>query len=452
VTTTTDVDVEVSTTLPLQQELAEIAEDAAELDEMEEGIEEAEDVQEALESLHAMLGRDATAGGLSQESATYFQFALNRELNRVGLKNTAPSCEAFGVSQSKLRATTLSQESVGTKIKEVWAMIVKMVTEFLAKVNEFIQTHISSAGRMVKSAQGVFEKASKAKGEKKAQTMKAGAATKLCNKDGKFENVTGGLDDVKTMINHACGEAATKGAERAKAMADVLRSFKFTNNMDIYTTLANDVVEAVSTTDDYIKEAGSAFKQDESIYHAVAGPVLPGGYAVATVTVRDDFKDDKAYKDSNKVVQWLTRWAAAQGTVGTVVLKCVKTSAFGMFKKDIEADYEEVPVASIEDCKAIAKTVEEIGQMIVGYKTKNDQVQQAIKQLREAGDQFAKNAEAGEGADEGSKTAIKSVLKIVQHVARGSLNFAKSGISYATSTGVAALSYAEKSLAQYASE
>jgi hypothetical protein len=439
VTTTTDVDVEVSTTLPLQQELAEIAEDAAELDEMEEGIEEAEDVQEALESLHAMLGRDATAGGLSQESATYFQFALERELGRVGLRNTAPSCEAFGVSQSKLRATTLSQESVGTRIKEVWAMIVKMVTEFLAKVNEFIQTHISSAGRLVKSAKAVFEKAGKAKGDAKAKEMAAGSFTKLCDEKGAFPAANGMLDSTKSLLDYAFGVSSSASLDAMSKFAGELASVKtdtpeaFANSFRGFIEIGVEYASA-TTTIPYLNADMSVQKGRMDFL----GPILPGGKRVQHTSIDPALKGD-----------WKTNEGARMALMRLLIDDRVSVVSV---EPEVKASYDKVPVATIDEVKAISKAAEEIGAAVVGFKTTNDKVQQTINKLKSDANSFASKVDSAKDLDAGSKEAAKSVLRLVNTLAKQSSGFAAAAVRYAVPTATTALNYAEKSLAQYAAE
>ena len=441
VTTTTDVDVEVSTTLPLQQELAEIAEDAAELDEMEEGIEEAEDVQEALESLHAMLGRDATAGGLSQESATYFQFALERELGRVGLRNTAPSCEAFGVSQSKLRATTLSQESVGTRIKEVWAMIVKMVTEFLAKVNEFIQTHISSAGRLVKSAKAVFEKAGKAKGDAKAKEIAAAGFTKLCDDKGAFPAAGSLLESTQAMLSAAISDGAADGIAALNDLGNVFSGAKFENNDAFLASMGTlyDFYEkhyGASTVAKYL--GGVKAEKGTAGSHETRGPVLPGGKQVVFSVVDQPEKD--AWKSLDGIRQII-------GRINTHNRVVVATT-----EPEVKASYDKVPVASIDDCKAIAKAAEAIGSAVVGFKTTNNTLQSAIKKLKTDADAFAKKADEAKEMSGQATSVVETVLKLANTVCKQSSGFAAAAMRFAVPTAATALSYAEKSLAQYAAE
>jgi hypothetical protein len=303
----------------------------------------------------------------------------------------------------------------------------------------------------VKSAKAVFEKAGKAKGDAKAKEIAAGSFTKLCDEKGEFKPVVEGLGQVKLMLTHAVGDAAAVGIERMKTMSGILKGADFASKDALYGSIQDDTIsQMVSTADDYIKAAGTDQTHDDGLGLAKLGPIMFGGHAVISYVVKPDWKNDPKVKeagmDKSKLWEFIA-WLAAKG-----VTNVVDVGTLNIFHGPTKAKFDKVPVASTEDCKAIAKAAEEIGALVVGFKTKNDQVQVATKELQVAGDAFAKKADAAkELGDEGLK-ACKAILKTVQHVARGSSNFAKTGISYGISVTATALSYAEKSLAQYAAE
>lgn len=130
-----------------QMDSAEAAADAADAD-----VEELEGAAAGLESIYDYLADATQNGGLNRQAAQAVTLAAEAYAERIGLPSTGiASLESFGGDSSKVRATTMSMESIGEQLKAIW----KKIWDFLVKVKDavwnFIKRLFSASERLKKA-------------------------------------------------------------------------------------------------------------------------------------------------------------------------------------------------------------------------------------------------------------------------------------------------------------
>jgi len=121
----------------------------AEVDAVEEQKEELEEAATGLESIYDMMVAAQQNGGLSRQAAQMATIAVESYTHRCG--DAGPvmaSLENFGGDSTRLRATSISLEQIGERIKQYWKVIWQFVINLKNKIWDFIKRVFSAAERL----------------------------------------------------------------------------------------------------------------------------------------------------------------------------------------------------------------------------------------------------------------------------------------------------------------
>lgn len=184
----------------VEQPLLDQAEAEQEVIDSDAAVEEATEVAEALESLQTLLAAQSE-DGLNTQGATFAHFAAESLYKRVGLMegHGLPSLESFNTHSSRVRATELSVESVGQKLKEFWAAIVQMLAKAKDAVINFLKKIVDANHRVTERANKLAAAAQKTSGNAKEGEIELGSlANKLAS--GGNVDLAGGLKTIEAVL------------------------------------------------------------------------------------------------------------------------------------------------------------------------------------------------------------------------------------------------------------
>ena len=394
--------------------------EATELVEAENNdIEQLVEDHENLEKVAGALEESVADGqaGISEEAAKWARLAVDNIIGKYGLTDEAmPSMENFGGASTRTRATVLTLESVRTIIAEFWKTIWAKIQKLWAYIKNWWLKVVDAAPRLKKSAEALIVRARGLTGVAKEGPIKAGlsgllvggAAPDMGKEMGRLvtlsaEMMRGNEAQGKTIERLiARVESGAKGEEDAKAAMESYKAFVEKLPHDASSRFGANVLAKMS---------------DE----------LPGGKAVVA----------KVPKDYNaKLSQLATEYGANLTTFAE------KASEGG---KDVE-----FKVLSSTEIQAVASDVIKLCDAIIDYKKLWSERDALAKKLNDA----VKKAEAdadkgtGEGASKDG-AVIKDVAQAAAIIWKNEMARASEFINYLIKTGRDALSYGEKSAAQY---
>jgi hypothetical protein len=417
------------------EETAAPAEAAAEeLGEVEEALDTSLDVHQELSTLADQVQADSEAGVLSEEALGYANALAKRHLKKVGLEQLGTGFES-----------SYSQEGIGQRLKDLWNMIVKVVSEFLAKINDFIQTHLTRAGYYVKRAKSLTEKLKTA--NFKTGNMPANGLKALYDNQGELLDPVIGSARLLRAVDHSVSDGADAGIARMEKMAELLKGVKYDDSESFYGSIRDSVIrEILATSDDYITKEGARVTHKDGIEISKIGPVLFGDRSVMTVMIKPDYQNSPDYtnKDSQQkdIINWNAKFFQQVPTM--LASYSLVTERFRF--RPVEPKFKEVPALTKEVAIDVVDNVQKAAEKILSYRTRGDKVKRAIETLKSAADHFSDNSDKAAGLGEKEKAAAAALLRISQHVIRGSQAFMTSVVKWAIPNIGHCLDYAERSI------
>lgn len=126
----------------------------AEADVIEEQKDELEEAATGLESIYNELVLAQQKGGLTRQGARMATLAIESYTVRTGDDEPVmASLENFGGDDTRLRATNLSMEVLGEKIKHYWSIFYKFIMKLKSQIWAFIQRLFSASERLAQRGQ-----------------------------------------------------------------------------------------------------------------------------------------------------------------------------------------------------------------------------------------------------------------------------------------------------------
>lgn len=270
------------------------AADDAEMAELEEGIEAGEAHAEkyetevaTMESLIEALQDAQQSGGLSMQSARFFQIGfegIGTRLTGAPFKNAhgedaIPSLESFGGTMRRDQATNISMESAKEWLAKIWEVLKKTYAQVKAWLVKFFELVINKGERIAARAAKVKAAAGKLSGVKpKADKIKFQSAAKISLK-GQIN--TGDLRDLVDFAK----EAGARNSEASRAILQARQDLRkmvetaaaggdFTDNKAASGDVAmKGELRSAVFKNPYKSEGGEGFQTD----------VLPGNVQFAAV-------------------------------------------------------------------------------------------------------------------------------------------------------------------------
>lgn len=224
-----------------QNELADQGEEIeADLDEASRAATEAEEVCGEVQTLldtgsevaqYGEIAKDASEnGGLSDDGARILTVAVEAAYERVGLGGYSyiPALESFSGKHTRVGATTVAMEDIGSKIKGIAKTIAEGAKKFLEFMSNFVKSIFTATGRMESRAKKIQEAAKSFKGNGSSELNSPALAKKLAVGTSVPTNISQGMK----LINQFVVEATSNlHAEKTSKLLNGIESYyKATNS------------------------------------------------------------------------------------------------------------------------------------------------------------------------------------------------------------------------------
>ena len=437
---------------------SQIVEAEAELAQAEDQADQTADVAMAVEELRIMAVSAHENGGITPELARSMRMSVEQMTLRLRgqpsqFTRTMPDMQCFGGTMSKRDAGSLQLESIADFAKSVWEGLKKMLKNIREKIKEVFYKYFGKAEAIVKRAKKVAELSSNTSDKTKTDADKKiedeSLAGHLCvGNKGDGSSISSGVrllaDTCKNaaaandVVNKGCDKATdaleaaedldSKKLDEAKAAVeaisnDVKSAFGNIDNTHVDAYPGNKTLKAAETTgtDPAKTTAGVRFVSGSKI--TVKALVVAKGEEIRSIAsaaedIANSFIDArKSIEDSDKNYQKLEkaidRLAKADGDDSS-------SSGGGTL--------DEKEAKELERIKAKEGRKETLSQ-------------QEIK------DKAA--LEAKKGGAGGGSAAKKAAVEAVRAVMAGINAPAKNILTYGLQTAGYAVTYCEKSVAQY---
>ena len=411
----------------LETELLDVAEVEEIVEVLDTQVEDAVDSADELQDIADKLEASLPAGGVDEPTAEAFEMAVESLYKRLGVTLPAKagkpgtpmvSLEAFKGRQSREEATRVAMESIKDQIKNVWAKIVEAIQRAYAAVKNFLVSAFSGVAKLEKRAAAKVAEFTKLEGTPSADKFESGKLASALSVGGKFSSagVVTGLDglvaSIKTTDDIAKNAIASFASISAKDLIGMDEKFVKT----VYESTAVTGMKVVGENEGFdVPEGGVVYR----------GPELPGGKAIL-------FTDAAPGK--------------LEGALALVGISKKKFTVGSFNPKTGAATEGDVAVATIDDIKAIAKTVQEAAKALAASKTSKDAISKAQADL--LADVKAASAAVAKD-DEGAAKRADAVKRAVVSGNQLFTQLSTSLTSYTLTTGKNALDYADKSASLY---
>lgn len=213
----------------------DVAAAEAEMEELEEGLDEGEKQIEVyenesatLESLIDALKDAQQTGGLSMQSARFFQIGFESvgvRLTGKPFQNThgesaIPSLESFGGTMRKDKATEISMEAATDVLKRIWEVLKRTYQQVKEWLVKFFQLVLDKSARVKAKAEKIKAAAAKLGNQKPATSkFKFGGAGKLAI-NGRVQ-----ASDLSDLVGFA-KEAGERNSEASRVLIQVRQDLR----------------------------------------------------------------------------------------------------------------------------------------------------------------------------------------------------------------------------------
>lgn len=397
-------------------ELGTVTAEEAEIAELEVMASLVEDAELSLQQMSEVVMASVADGGLSDQAITVVMAGVEAAGRPIGgVEIEMPSGEAFGQDGGRVEATEMAGESIKAKAKEMGGNVVKFLKSIIAKVREFYVTHLSKAGRTLKSAVKLNDMVGKLTGKAQANRFGFNLGA-LKSKDGDALTANQAAATT-TMLSRIDGKKIDKAYD---ALASLLKSKDM-----------GKVSEIMAACDAVGQAAIDAFALPKVLSEAERKKVGMGEkYAEVKGVV---------WMDGTHVAVGVPKADSAMGPRLVVVGTSPK-------QKD-----KEVETLSIGDIKAYAKLSKETLEASVELAKQGQSTTDSATKVADALGDFEKARKAADlEGDAKSKAAdVKGKVKDAMTIA--TVGF-KAFANHQQSVGVSAYNYALKSSKQYKKE
>lgn len=437
---TTNVAVDVETTLPVHEELQEITEAAAEVDDNLGAQETVEEVAEALEGLAVLARGSLATGGMDAAQASIFNFSVESHARRIpGLRVSTPSQEAYGETGSKLQSTNLALESIGQMLKDLWATIKNLIMKAIRAVKDYYNKVWSGAARMAEKAKSIREKANKITTVAKEKKFESGSLGKALHIDGKAPaDMDAQLVKLATLADAVYKKADAAAIASTEAYVTAVDKVDFSSD-DAFGKSAAAMITALK--DKFANAADYGATSD-----------VPGDDARFKDLNRSEFDVKRSDEMLGGKGIFVTRMKTAPTEAKEFFSSYVGTmkadlSDYASTEKDVtNLSFDTLPTRSVA---TICTKIEELCSKVVSFKKSNADLEKLSERVLTAGDKFQKNSEKAKDLADSAQGLASAILRGHKDMVQLSQEPFRKFSGYVMSTAGAVLGYCEKSLAQY---
>ena len=413
------------------QESAEVAEADAEADDMGERVELAEDLHDTVEPV-------VTEGaGLDRAGMALLLTGMRRVAGKYGKHNVGRDVKMEAISagmSGRKEQTAIQFENIKDTLKQAWEAIKAAFKKAWAKVKTWYVKTFDASKKLKARAEKIRTRAENATStiENKKFSF-AGAKTLATGGKLQAAGFIISLNNVKALTDKLLDQVKTdKVDSAAEELADLIGEDVSAANIPATVVKIHDKlvkgVEGVggskpSTVTDKIV---TGFGEDVSAAYSAE---LPGGKVVVRLTGKEPSEGDMAAK----------KIAAIRRT--RLVFSGVTDKP-----KDVSGDSETLSasqVATVAD--AVIDIADNIFDFKKGWENRDKSQAKVLSAIDKAFGEINKDKEV----DPGVQRLARGVAGAATDLIRRDATFSASFVSYAMNLGNVALSYAERSLAQY---
>lgn len=413
----------------------------------EDGVEELEATVESMECF-------MENGGMSRDAAVM----LNRHLSYVGdqigmnLTQRGVSLEGFQAAGTRLQSTGYAMEDLKSKIKEIWAWIVKQIKAFGQWIRDHWMAIFGAAEKLQKRAKALAAKAKDVTGDKEAKITDAGLLGKLYKSTGGAATVDD-FDNIKKLVDASVSNWSATAKKNADLIGQIIDKCAAVPSTDTAATPADtpaDTPAAAATpaTESYrgrfrSMEAAEPKAESTGGNGGVEVPEVCKEQAAALVQSMAAFRTALGIGDKDKSEELPGNVCIAFKAAGTDGPMIGRKEAFDEKGKVVG---DSLPTLDSAMMQAICAHIEDYAGRIAGYKTEASKVGDVVKGLEAKMEKMANRTDqpTGNGA-----VAEKYARKIGTQAIKLTSEPVTSIIKYAIEVGSAGLDYVQKSIAQY---
>jgi hypothetical protein len=400
---------------------------AAELGEVEEALDESLDVHGELSALANQVQTDADNGKLSAEALGYANALAKVHLSRVGLGGLRTGLES-----------SYSAESVGSRIKEVWEMVKKFVTEFLRKLNLFFQSFFSASGRRVKECEQMISRLKKVSEHTAPPPIPATLEMKkLTDAKGEFWQPLDGLFCVEQVMAYAFDEVSTKYVDHLKLVREQLDEMvKVVDDSNAFTAVLDkyrNVRLGYDTANTFLRETHAAPESRRSKeYKTLTSDILLGDRRLIWIWKGNVVQNEDSGKGSSDY------WAH-------VAQQYEKHSVYMDNSTLQDVKFTEVPGLNAKELTLLLEKVKKISADLLKYATVEKSLSDEMDRVLKSAGVLAGHADA-KGADDSVRATSSHAVSVVKAMIRASSQFSTVAAKYSNEMLDATMAYARANL------
>lgn len=388
---------------------------ATDIESAEDTINTAQDDADTLDNLADSMAASEATGGMDAASATIAQVAVERLMERLQIsgKKPLPAMESFGGDSSRIKATKLAVENIREQVKNVMQALYNMLVKSYEFVKNFVKAALDGNARLKKRAEDLLAALEKASGTATSENLQNTGFASILTQEGKVtaKGVVDGLVATSSFIE-GTSKLSAKVVEAMRASKEVSLLISNANNYASWTF--KDITEGgwEAVSDDRFGKAEEGYT-----FFNLKGSELSGS---------------KAF-----VVYTKTNAEPGQDSFDAAINTKMTLENVGE-----EPEIKEVPVATLEEAKAIVKGVIELCDKVEAAKGELGDIEKLQSEM-------AKEAKAAMASIKDDPEAAKRA-KIVQRMmiavsslstkpvvlaSKFSLTISKSALEYAAKSG-----------------
>lgn len=405
-------------------DLSGVEQDSAEIEKHETELNDAKDAVVGLEAIAMSIQSTLSGRGMDRTAAMFAHIATARCCDALKLKNTLPSLENFGATNSQLMTTRAGLEDVKQKIVDGWKYIIDLIQSGLRKINEYYQRVWAQAPRLIAKAQQIQKKEAElktgvSKEAGKLEIDKSSMANIHLNKDANGAILASGLNVLSDLSGQIFVDYVKNVNEWGEKVVDAMGNMDYADD-DRFKASVDTLLEAKLDVDALFPAADKASGEGNNVGGKETSEILGGKKifvhkATATGTEDDNDPEGQAKQAANDAG---AKTAGAQVDLGEFRAYSNSVTEARVYlgsASDKEAEVNEKSVATFTrpEIKNIANSVEQLCTIIMNYKAGNKRANDLRQKAVTAAKRAQTNSVKANDLSKDNSTAAGSLHKIV---------------------------------------
>lgn len=275
----------------VETELLDIQDAQTEIAVDEALVEQSTEAVVALESFYEAMRGLSKEGGMSRPTANFVSLATAHVLSTLGYTaqeaKSSVAMESYQSFGGRQGATIVAMEELGTKIKEIWAMIIDKLSKIRAAITKAFMEIFSAAEKLGAKANKLAERAAAYKGEVKPKLE--GLGTKI-GMPGSNSAIPKGVSNILETCKDVFGEFTSHVGQGGDALAKAFEDAGNSTGNDGAAGAAAGIVTITKPFKTQQQVSNAADYEAPEGLQVYRGLALPGNQAVLTFTGGTDPK------------------------------------------------------------------------------------------------------------------------------------------------------------------